>query len=460
MKRSLIFIAFLVLMIILIGCKDTTNEEANAINTENNNSDEEQRNPIEAEDKEEPIKESPVDYKEDIGNLKVWIGGEMIIEDDQIIVEGQSNLLPGSIISSTGSSTLPIAAFMKNAEVQADGSFRFEYPGYDGSAIIDFRLSSLGEDTTKHYGIYFNQVIGPQLYKTSRSDQYEVRTTLLLDADQETPYTLPIETPEWDELPNDYGDSNVWMDVEVTTDHKFIYVHGKSNLLEGTWLGGDLTNATDVIVPFSYDYTNVNPDGSFDLKIPYLSLRPGMYIPLQVHANQNTWDDVLAAYGEDFGKLEGDLLQTSEDGSHYLEKLVELDIPDMEPPEKVDLTVADEEIKMQVPDDLLFDFDESILMDFSQETLNSILAELEELEPETTIHINGHTDDQGDASYNLNLSLERAESVFHYLEEHGDISHLTIHTEGYGETAPIESNEDEDGRSKNRRVEIVINPES
>ena len=458
MKRSYIYIAFFVLLIFLAGCKDTTNEEPNSSKAKENGSGEEQSKSKETEGQKEP-KESPIDYKEDIGNLKVWIGGEMIVEDDQIIVEGQSNLLPGSIISSSGNSTLPIAAFMKNAEVQKDGSFRFEYPGYEGNAIIDFRLSSLGEDTTKHYGVYFNQVTGPQRYKTSQSEQYEVRASILLDANKDIPYTLPIETPKWSELPADYGESNIWMNVDVTTDHKFIYIHGKSNLLEGTWLGGDLMNATDVIVPFSYDYTNVNPDGSFALKIPYLSLRPGMYIPIQVHADQNSWDDVLAAYGEDFGKLEGDLLQTTDDGKRYLEKTIELDIPDMEPPEKVDLTVADEEIKMQVPDDLLFDFDESTLKDSSQETLDGILAELEELEPETTVHINGHTDNQGETSYNLNLSLERAQSVFHYLEEHGDISHLTIHTEGYGETAPIESNEDEDGRSKNRRVEMVINPE-
>ncbi|WP_339227123.1 OmpA family protein [Oceanobacillus sp. FSL K6-2867] len=458
MKRSFIYITFFVLLIFLAGCKDTTNEEANASNAKENRSGEEQSKSKETEEQETPA-ESPVDYKEDIGNLKVWIGGEMIVKDDQIIVEGQSNLLPGSIISSSGNSTLPIAAFMKNAEVQEDGSFRFEYPGYEGNALIDFRLSSLGEDTTKHYGVYFNQVTGPQRYKTSQSDQYEVRASALLDVNKESSYTLKIETPEWDELPDDYGETNAWMDVEVTTDHKFIYIHGKSNLIEGTWLGGDLMNATDVIVPFSYDYTNVNPDGSFELKIPYLSLRPGMYIPIQAHANQNTWEDVQEAYGKDFEKLEGDLLQTSDDGSIYLEKVVELDIPDMEPPEKVDLTIADEEVKMQVPDDLLFDFDESTLKDNSQETLDGILAELEELEPDTTIHINGHTDNQGDASYNLNLSIERAESVFHYLEEHGDISHLTIQTEGYGETAPIESNEDEDGRSKNRRVEIVVNPE-
>ncbi|MFP3489192.1 hypothetical protein R0K20_16480, partial [Staphylococcus sp. SIMBA_130] len=102
-----------------------------------NGSGEEQSKSKETEGQKEP-KESPIDYKEDIGNLKVWIGGEMIVEDDQIIVEGQSNLLPGSIINSSGNSTLPIAAFMKNAEVQKDGSFRFEYPGYEGNAIIDF----------------------------------------------------------------------------------------------------------------------------------------------------------------------------------------------------------------------------------------------------------------------------------------------------------------------------------
>src|SRR5699024_5391220 len=138
---------------------------------------------------------------------------------------------------------------------------------------------------------------------------------------------------------------------------------------------------------------------------------------------------------------------------------VPIDVPEINPPEEVDLTFKEEEVKMQVPDDLLFDFDDSTLKKEAMETLDDIIIELENLETDTPIHINGHTDNQGDPDYNLNLSEERAEAVWEYIQENGDIDTLNVHVEGFGETKPITSNDDSVGQERNRRLEDIINPQ-
>jgi outer membrane protein OmpA-like peptidoglycan-associated protein len=71
------------------------------------------------------------------------------------------------------------------------------------------------------------------------------------------------------------------------------------------------------------------------------------------------------------------------------------------------------------------------------------------------LEVDGHTDSRGSAAYNLKLSDRRATSVKNYLVSKGfDFTHLTSH--GYGATKPIASNDTDDGRAQNRRVEFVI----
>ena len=71
------------------------------------------------------------------------------------------------------------------------------------------------------------------------------------------------------------------------------------------------------------------------------------------------------------------------------------------------------------------------------------------------IEIGGHTDNQGNDEYNMNLSLERAKSVYNYLISKG-ISADRMSYKGYGETKPIASNDTEEGRQLNRRTEFKV----
>ena len=86
--------------------------------------------------------------------------------------------------------------------------------------------------------------------------------------------------------------------------------------------------------------------------------------------------------------------------------------------------------------------------------LDSLLVSLKENE-EWLIDIIGHTDNVGEPELNMQLSRERALSVGWYLAKEG-VSRRRIRVRGRGETEPLESNDTEEGRSNNRRVQITI----
>jgi outer membrane protein OmpA-like peptidoglycan-associated protein len=75
--------------------------------------------------------------------------------------------------------------------------------------------------------------------------------------------------------------------------------------------------------------------------------------------------------------------------------------------------------------------------------------------PDRHILIEGHTDSDGAASYNLELSRLRAESVRSVLVA-GGVGPDRVETHGYGKTRPVASNASAAGKAQNRRVEIVL----
>jgi len=81
-----------------------------------------------------------------------------------------------------------------------------------------------------------------------------------------------------------------------------------------------------------------------------------------------------------------------------------------------------------------------------------------QLFPNGTTVIEGHTDGQGDFQKNLNLSQARANAIFQYLMSSMGAESSRITAVGLGGTKPIANNSSEEGRAKNRRIEIVINP--
>jgi len=78
--------------------------------------------------------------------------------------------------------------------------------------------------------------------------------------------------------------------------------------------------------------------------------------------------------------------------------------------------------------------------------------------PRATLSIEGHTDAYGSDEANLKLSEARAEAIKTYLTTETGLDGLRLSSVGYGESQPVANNETAEGRSKNRRIDIVITP--
>ncbi len=103
---------------------------------------------------------------------------------------------------------------------------------------------------------------------------------------------------------------------------------------------------------------------------------------------------------------------------------------------------------------IYFDFDKADIKPESEPTLKEIARFLRE-NPEIKVYIVGHTDNVGKLDYNMELSRKRAENVVKELVNKYGISKERLKAFGVGPLAPISSNDTEEGRAKNRRVEIV-----
>lgn len=100
-----------------------------------------------------------------------------------------------------------------------------------------------------------------------------------------------------------------------------------------------------------------------------------------------------------------------------------------------------------------FDFDKATLRPESLTVLDEDVAALSKW-GDVKVEVAGHTDSKGSDAYNLNLSQRRAEAVRNYLIGKG-IAAERLTAKGYGESQPVADNATDEGRAKNRRVELV-----
>jgi outer membrane protein OmpA-like peptidoglycan-associated protein len=108
---------------------------------------------------------------------------------------------------------------------------------------------------------------------------------------------------------------------------------------------------------------------------------------------------------------------------------------------------------------VLFISNKSDLLPGAQVKLNNVADALTKQDSESKIVVEGHTDSQGGASYNQDLSEKRAQTVRDYLVTRG-IAADRVTSQGFGLTRPIADNASAEGRANNRRVEIVVQPAS
>jgi len=119
------------------------------------------------------------------------------------------------------------------------------------------------------------------------------------------------------------------------------------------------------------------------------------------------------------------------------------------------------ETRIELPADILFDFDKSDIRPSAADALQQVSAILRE-RAKGAVRIEGHTDAKGTPSYNQKLSERRADAVRLWLVEREGLGKVKFKTQGLAATQPVAPNtkpdgsDDPDGRQKNRRVEIVF----
>ena len=122
----------------------------------------------------------------------------------------------------------------------------------------------------------------------------------------------------------------------------------------------------------------------------------------------------------------------------------------------VSVTRRGNEIILNMPGNVTFDTAQSAIKPNFYQVLNSVGLVLNEFN-RTIVDVDGHTDNVGSDSSNVDLSRRRARSVAEYLASR-KIDPRRLSMSGFGESRPIASNASSTGRSQNRRVEIRIAP--
>jgi OOP family OmpA-OmpF porin len=141
----------------------------------------------------------------------------------------------------------------------------------------------------------------------------------------------------------------------------------------------------------------------------------------------------------------------------YIAQNENIDLNEVEETDSMTINLSLSPIEVGKPivlNNIFFAFDKDILTTSSYSELGRILEYLESGRIKK-IEVSGHTDSVGDENYNRLLSQRRANAVKKYFTANG-ISSSRVLARGYGESKPVESNDTDEGRAKNRRVEFKV----
>ncbi len=107
-----------------------------------------------------------------------------------------------------------------------------------------------------------------------------------------------------------------------------------------------------------------------------------------------------------------------------------------------------------MPTDVVFDFNKASIKKEFKPMLDTV-AEALNIYTSLEVKIDGHTDNVGEYNYNMSLSKKRAESAKKYLVSKG-VDNSRVATEGFSFSKPVASNATQEGRDKNRRIEVIL----
>ena len=124
--------------------------------------------------------------------------------------------------------------------------------------------------------------------------------------------TYSSVTNELEDLPDDYGEAAVWMEAEIIgNDHQFLYVEGKSNLLEGLELTGYYFPHDESVKPYLKipSKGKVKPDGTFRIEVPYDDISAEGFVEItSIGPNGELSNRYKEVYGNNYELLTGDIV--------------------------------------------------------------------------------------------------------------------------------------------------------
>ena len=123
---------------------------------------------------------------------------------------------------------------------------------------------------------------------------------------------------------------------------------------------------------------------------------------------------------------------------------------------KLSVKIRDGKMVIELANNILFDSGSTRIKDDGQAALKELGGVLQQIKKRDFL-VAGHTDDVGKAEDNWELSTERAVEVVQFLEESG-VNPTKLAAAGYGEYDPVASNETDEGKALNRRIEIIMMP--
>lgn len=264
----------------------------------------------------------------DAGSMEIKFEGKVSLNNRTLTVTGMSNLLEGSeIYVNIDWAEGYLIGGNRITTIEKDGTFTYEteLPEImDGYLTVEIKFEPARQnDTIKaHYGESGEQLKGPfvRLYDYSSREIVYHKASAIVELSQAIGKTeAEITAPKW-EIPDDYGSTNIRMDsISVSKDENYLYIDGKSNLLEGTQLWSKASLPGYITSGF-VDTSYVNPDGSFRIIIENPETNENIKqltdyeIVIEMSLLNSTYANVLEAYGEHGEHLTGDLIDEDSNG--------------------------------------------------------------------------------------------------------------------------------------------------
>lgn len=163
---------------------------------------------------------------------------------------------------------------------------------------------------------------------------------------------------------------------------------------------------------------------------------------------QNPTSQITAHKGQDY------VFFDNMNAGYYYETIVHL--KEMKQEVTADAATLDDEINKTghvAVYGIHFDTGKAEILPDSETTLNEIVKLMQQ-DAALKLRVEGNTDNQGTATANQTLSEKRAQSVVAWLTKHG-VGETRLTAKGFGQTKPVADNSSDEGRAKNRRVELV-----